>query len=111
MIAVKGRRNVSVEEFERSLNLVCVLLTESRHRLVISLRSASFFFILMHMQVLKLAVLSLHVSKVISKCQIFSQDANERGTSCDGGYTCLKVRLFWALSLYSISFSTASQVN
>lgn len=44
LIAVKGRGNVTVEEFERSLHLVCVLLTDSRHRLLIGLRSASFLF-------------------------------------------------------------------
>lgn len=38
----------------------------------------------MHMQVMELVALSLHVRRIIFKCHIFSQDANEMRTCCDG---------------------------
>lgn len=32
---------------------------------------------------MKLAALGLHVSRIVFKCQLFSQDADEAGTGCD----------------------------
>lgn len=92
MIVVKrwrnGGGNVTVEELESSLNLVC-LLSQSMHPPVIGFRFThrSLFF-LMHMWVMELAALSLHVSRIIFKCQLFSQTAKEAGTCCDGAILC-----------------------
>lgn len=88
-----GKGNVTVEALESSLNLVFILLSESIRPTVIGFRFTRHFFFpfLMHMWAMELAALSLHVSRIIFKCQLFSQDANETGTCFDGTilYTCL----------------------
>lgn len=94
-----GRGNVTVEELESSLNLVFILLSESIHQTVIGFRFTRRFFFpfLMRTRVMELAALSLHVSRIIFKCQLFSQDANETRTCFDGTilYTCLVLLLHY----------------
>lgn len=94
-----GRGNVTVEELESSLNLVFILLSESIHQTVIGFRFTRRFFFpfLMHTRAMELAALSLHVSRIIFKCQLFSQDANETRTCFDGMilYTCLVLLLHY----------------
>lgn len=87
-----GRGNVTVEELESLLNLVCILLSEGVHPPVIGFRFTHLlFFLLICTWVMELATLDLHVSRIIFKCQLFSQDAKEPGTCCDGAisYMCL----------------------
>lgn len=65
-----------MEELESSLNLVCILLSESVHPPVIGFTFTHLsFFSLMLME---LAALSLHVSGIIFKCQLFSQNPREQ---------------------------------
>lgn len=92
-----GRGNVTVKELESSLNLVCILLSEGMHPPVIGFRFKHQSFFFMHMQVMKLAVLNLHVRKIVFKCQRCSQDAKESGTCCDGAvlYMCLQFLLHY----------------
>ncbi len=54
----------------------------------------------MHMWVMELAALSLHVSRIIFKCQLFSQDAKEAGACCDGMilFMCLMFLLQYAVA-------------
>lgn len=88
-----------MEELESSLNLVFILLSESIHQTVIGFRFTRRFFFpfLMRTRVMELAALSLHVSRIIFKCQLFSQDANETRTCFDGTilYTCLVLLLHY----------------
>lgn len=69
-----------MEELESSLNSVCILLSESLYPPVIGfIFMHTFFFLLMHVGVMELAAVSLHVSRIIFKCQPFSLNAKKAG--------------------------------
>ena len=64
-----------MEELESSLNLVCILLSEGMHPPVIGFRFTHHSLVSdAHVE---LASPNLHVSRIIFKCQPFSQNAKE----------------------------------
>lgn len=78
-----GGGNVTVEELESSLNLVCILLSEEGNASTCDW--FQIFFLLMYMWVMELAAPNLHVSRIIFKCHAFLSGCKGAGTCCDGG--------------------------